>query len=187
MDALDALLQRSSASKLTEPAPDQRQREKIFGAALRAADHGRLRPWRFLVIEGNARHKLGELYAKVAVDDDASLLPAAVDRIRNMPLRAPLVVVVVARCEKHPKVPEIELKMSAAAAAQNMITAAYALGLGAIWRTGEFAYHPRVRHGLGLAEHEHIVGYIYLGALQVPLEPAPPINQQDFFSVWPTR
>jgi nitroreductase len=187
MDALDALLQRSSASKLTEPAPDQFQREKIFGAALRAADHGRLRPWRFLVIEGDARNKLGELYANVAAGDDVAISPAALDRYRQMPLRAPLVVVVIARCEKHPKVPEIEQIMSAAAAAQNMVTAAYALGLGAIWRTGEFAYHPQVRAGLGVAEHEHVVGYIYLGAPQFPLEPAPLSNQQDFFSAWPTR
>jgi nitroreductase len=187
MQALDALLQRVSASKLIDPAPDQQQREMIFSAALRAADHGRLRPWRFLVIEAEARNELGELFERVATEDDASLTPAARERFRNMPLRAPMIVVVIAKCTPHPKVPEIELLISAGAAAQNMITAAYALGIGAIWRTGELAYHLRVRDGLGLTEDERIVGYLYLGTPGVTMEPAPLVDYHDFFSAWPAR
>ncbi len=185
MNALDALLQRVSVSKLTEPAPAQSHREAIFGAALRAADHGRLRPWRFLVIEGDARKQLGALYAATGLDNNPTAPEETLERYRQMPLRAPLIVVVIASCVEHPKVPEIEQVISAGAAAQNMITAAYALGIGAIWRTGEFAYHPSVTRGLGLASHEKIVGYLYLGTPAGTMGSASKLDYKDFFSTWP--
>lgn len=185
MNALDALLQRVSVSKLTEPAPAQSQREAIFGAALRAADHGRLRPWRFLVIEGDARKQLGALYTAAGLENNSTAPEETLERYRQMPLRAPLIVVVIASCVEHPKVPEIEQVISAGAAAQNMITAAYALGIGAIWRTGEFAYHPSVARGLGLAPHEKIVGYLYLGTPAGAMGSASNLDYKDFFSTWP--
>lgn len=187
MNALDALLQRVSASKLTDPAPDQAQREFIFNAALRAADHGRLRPWRFLIIEGNGRLQLGQLFAEVAAADDPNLSDEALQRYRSLPLRAPLVLVVIARCESHPKVPDVEQILSAGAAAQNMITATYALGLGAIWRTGDVAYHPKIKQGLGLIDSERIIGYLYLGTPSAPLGAAPRLNYLDFFAQWPPQ
>lgn len=185
MKATEALLQRVSSGKLVDPAPDERQREIIFGAALRAADHGRLRPWRFLVIEGQGRERLGELFAQVAAQRDSDLAPAAVERERQKPLRAPMIIVVVARCEEHPKVPAIEQIISAGAAAQNIMTAAYALGLGAIWRTGDLAYDGLIRSGLGLGEPERIVGFVYIGTPGAPMGLPPAINNLDFFSSWP--
>lgn len=185
MKAIEALLQRVSASKLIDPPPNQAEREIIFKAALRAADHGRLRPWRFLVIEGLGRERLGELFAQVAAEDDPALSQLALDRVRQKPLRAPMIVVVIARCETHPKVPLIEQIISAGAAAQNMITAAYALGLGAIWRTGDLAYDERITDGLGLRKLEQIVGFVYLGTPGVPMDVAPAVNYQDFFDQWP--
>lgn len=187
MKAIEALLQRVSASKLVDPAPSQVERETIFKAALRAADHGRLHPWRFLLIEGLGRERLGELFARVAAEDDPSLSQLALDRVRQKPLRAPMIVVVIARCETHPKVPLIEQIISAGAAAQNMITAAYAMGLGAIWRTGDLAYDERIKQELGLSGQEQIVGFIYLGTPGVPMDAAPAVNYQDFFSQWPPR
>lgn len=187
MNALDALLQRVSVSKLVEPAPDQAQREYIFRSALRAADHGRLCPWRFLTIEGDARQQLGELFARVAEADNPEISPSVLERFHTMTLRAPLLVVVIARCVEHAKVPEIEQILSAGAAAQNMITAAFALGLGAIWRTGEMAYHPAVKAELGLTENEQIVGYLYFGTPGVA-ESAPPVTDyRDFFMPWIPR
>ena len=185
MNATEALLQRVSSSKLVDPAPDGPQREIIFSAALRAADHGRLRPWRFLVIEGHGRERLGELFAQVAAEQEPTLSPVALERERQKPLRAPMIVVVVARCEEHPKVPVIEQVISAGAAAQNMITAAYALGLGAIWRTGPLAYDRRIRSGLGLNEPEQIVGFVYIGTPAVPTGAPPAVSHRDFFSPWP--
>jgi nitroreductase len=184
MNALDALLNRVSVSKLMEPAPDQAQQALIFGSALRAADHGRLCPWRFLVIEGAARQALGDLFARAAIEDDPATSPTVIDRFRAMPLRAPMLVVVIARCERHPKVPAVEQLISAGAAAQNMITAAFALGLGAIWRTGDMAYHPSVKQELGLDEPEQIVGYLYFGTPGAPLGSPPAADYRDYFVSW---
>ena len=100
MEALDALLNRVSVPRLTEPAPNAAQREGLFQAALRAPDHGQLRPWRFITVEGEGRNRLGELFAEVvAQKGDAD--QAALDKARAMPLRAPLLVLVIARTREH--------------------------------------------------------------------------------------
>ncbi len=185
MNAIEALCHRVSSGRLVAPGPDSEQRKVIFSAALRAADHGRLRPWRFLSVEGEGLNTLGELFAEVAKEDDPQISDSALDRFRNMPLRAPLIVVVIASCQSHPKVPELEQQYSAAAAAQNMLTAAFALGLGAVWRTGDMAYHPRVKKQLGLGEREHLVGFLYIGTREAPVSEPPSANCEDFFTPWP--
>ena len=90
MQALDVLLNRVSVPRLIEPAPTQAQREVLFGAAMRAPDHGHLQPWRFLTVEGAAREQMGELLAEAAKLQDAEVTEAAIDKARNGPLRAPL-------------------------------------------------------------------------------------------------
>lgn len=187
MDAITALTQRVSSGKLTEPGPDQAQCEAIYKSALRAADHGCLRPWRFLTVSGDDRHQLGELYLQAGLADDPELSEARQSKFRAMPLRAPLVIVAIARCAEHPKVPREEMLISAGAGVQNMINAAFALGVGAYWRTGAMAYHPLVKQGLGIADDEEIVGYLYLGTPQVPPRAAPELNIGDFFSPWSTK
>jgi nitroreductase len=167
-----------------EPAPDAGQCEQIFAAALRAADHGQLRPWRFLLVAGAARQQLGELYLQAALAQEGELAAGRRDKLLAMPLRAPLVVVAVARCAAHPKVPAVEMLLSAGAAVQNMLNAAHALGVGACWRTGEMAYDPLVRAGLGLASDEQIVGYLYLGTPAAPLREASVLPVGDYFQAW---
>ena len=149
MELLQGLQQRVSTPRLIEPAPDARQLEQIFQAALRAPDHARLRPWRFLTISGEARHALGEAFARAALEDQPDLAPEAIARFKGLPLRAPLLVALVCKVKEHPKVPDIEQQMSVAAAAQNILNAAYALGLGAMWRTGAVNYHPATARGFG--------------------------------------
>lgn len=95
MQALDALLNRVSVPRLLEPAPTQAQRDVLFAAAMRAPDHGQLRPWRFLTVEGAAREQMGTLLAEAARLQDADAPQAAIDKAQNGPLRAPLVVVVL--------------------------------------------------------------------------------------------
>lgn len=187
MDALQALLNRVSIAKVAAPAPDETRRQAIFAAALRAADHGQMRPWRFLVVEGQGLVQLGELFAEAALAEDSELPSAKREKFKNMPLRAPLVIVVIAVVKPHPKVPGVEQVVSAGAAVQNMITAAYALGTGAFWRTGEMAYNPHVMKGLGLTENEQIVGYLYLGTPVTVPEVPTPLNTADFFHVWPPK
>lgn len=183
MDALKALHNRVSIGGLTEPAPDSQQRDAIFRAALRAADHGNLRPWRFLVVEGEARARMGEIYLN-ASETDEPLSEAQRERTLAMPLRAPLVLVAITRLQEHPKVPQNEQRMSTAGAVQAMLTAAFAEGVGAYWRTGALAENRVVAKALGLAENEEISGFIYMGTPKKPPRPAPDLAVEDFFADW---
>ncbi|ACE86174.1 nitroreductase family protein [Cellvibrio japonicus] len=185
MDAIKALHERVSVAKLAEPGPSMDQCRSLIRAALRAADHGNLQPWRFLLVQGEGRRQLGELFVSAARAKGEPLGDAAIERFKSMPLRAPMVMVVIARTQEHPKVPIVEQQYSAAAAAQNVVNAAYALGLGAIWRTGDLAYDPGVAAGLGLAEGESIIGFIYIGTPINSPEPARESNPDIFFQFWP--
>ncbi|MDD0972574.1 nitroreductase family protein [Pseudomonas fontis] len=183
MEALDALLNRVSVPRLVEPAPNAAQREALFQAASRAPDHGLLRPWRFLTIEGAARDKLGELLAE-AVRAKGDATPAALEKAQAMPLRAPLLIVVIARLQDHFKVPKWEQKIAAGCAAHGILLAAYAQGIGAVWRTGELSYAPSVAKGLGLVAGEEVIGFLYVGTpLNDPRE-APVLATEGFVSAW---
>ncbi|WAJ35903.1 nitroreductase [Pseudomonas sp. GOM7] len=184
MEALDALLNRVSVPRLVEPAPDAAQRELLFRAALRAPDHGQLRPWRFLTVEGDARVRMGELFAEALRHADGEAAPEALDKARGMPLRAPLLVVVIARLQAHPKVPELEQLLAAGCAAHGLLLAAHAQGIGAVWRTGDMAYNAHVAKGLGLNEDERLIAYLYLGTPERELRRAPELAVSDFVSAW---
>ncbi len=183
MDALTLLHDRVSCPVLLEPGPSTEQLEQIYQAALRAPDHGAIRPWRFLTVEGEARKNLGALFSKAMLSDNEELSQERQEKARNMPMRAPVVIVVVAAVKEHPKVPLLEQEISAGCAAQNIILAAHALGLGAMWRTGDMAYHPVVRAGLGVSAEETVIGYIYLGSPK-KIRQAPQHNQADYVQQW---
>lgn len=184
MDALDLLLNRVSVTRLCEPAPDAAQLDLLFRAALRAPDHGQLHPWRFLTIEGAARHKLGELFAAALQLRNPEASDEALQKARNMPLRAPMLIVVVASLKAHPKVPEGEQLLAAGCAAHGLLLAAHAQGVGAVWRTGEFAYDPHVLQGLGLTEQERLLGFLYVGTPEGRVRTAPVLEPRAFVSGW---
>lgn len=184
VDALTALLHRRSEATLGEPAPDGEVLANIQRAALTAADHATLRPWRFLVIRGTARERLGELFVRGREAVEGELSARERERTQGRPLRAPLVIVAIGAPRQDAKVPEIEQLLSAGAAVQNLLNAAYAQGVGAIWRTGGFAYDPVVKAGLGLGAGEHILGFLYLGTVIAPRPPRPTLDPGDFFREW---
>ena len=184
MDALTALQTRNSAPSLIDPAPGPEALEAIFAAALRAPDHARLRPWRFLVVEGEARHRLGERLAMVASEANPGIGEQETLKLRNAPLRAPLVVIVAARLQESPKVPEIEQLLSAGCAAHAVLLASHALGFGAIWRTGPVTYLPGLNPALGLAENERVVAFLYLGTVAGTPKPLPQHDFDDFIASW---
>ncbi|AJO77221.1 NAD(P)H nitroreductase [Pseudomonas sp. MRSN 12121] len=184
MEALDALLNRVSVPRLLDPAPTAEQREVLFAAALRAPDHGQLRPWRFLTVEGQTREQLGELLVEAVQLQGGEVTQAALDKARAMPLRAPLVVVVVARLQDHVKVPKSEQLLAAGCAAHSILLAAYAQGIGAVWRTGELSYSPHVAKGLGLGADEEIIAFLYLGTPQNEPRIAPKVDTAEFVSAW---
>ncbi|SFQ14224.1 Nitroreductase [Geopseudomonas sagittaria] len=186
MEALEALLNRVSVARLDEPAPTPAQRELLFRAALRAPDHGQLRPWRFLTVEGAAREQLGELFVRAQLARDPAAPAAALDKARAMPLRAPLLVVAIACLKVHPKVPESEQLLAAGCAVHGLLLAAHVQGIGAVWRTGELAYDATVHAGLNLADSERIIGFIYLGTPAGELRKPQPLQPADFVAAWPS-
>ncbi len=184
MDAMSLLNHRNSEPKLSKPGPDRETVLQILSAAARAPDHGRLRPWRFLLIEGKARYRLGELFAAAVQARNPAASPEEIKKNSEAPLRAPIIIAVIARLEDHPKVPKIEQLLSAGCAAHGILLAAQALGFGAIWRTGDNCYDAHVKEGLGLSQDEEIVGYMYVGsALGVP-KPLQEIRIGELLQVW---
>jgi nitroreductase len=164
MQAIDALLTRHSARALTEPGPDEAALELILAAAVRAPDHGRLRPWRFVIVRGAARERFGDVLAAHLHRTHPQIGEDSLQRERLKAFRAPLMVVVAARCNPEVrKVPVVEQILSAGAAAHAMMLAALALGFNAMWKTGEPAYDGGVKTALGLEPNDAIVGFLYFG------------------------
>ena len=175
-----ALHSRVSVSELVAPAPSPEQRDIIFRAALRAPDHGQLRPWRFLLVEGDDRNVVGNILADV----EGSENEAQRNKVAGRLLRAPLVLLIVARITPHAKIPEIEQIMSTAAAVQNMLLAAHAVGIGAMWRSGTVTYEPLLAEKLGLAADERLLGFLYLGTPKGELKAVPVLDVNAFFKKW---
>jgi nitroreductase len=163
MDAIEALRTRQSARALKEPAPSGAALEMLLESAVRAPDHGRLRPWRFILIESARRAAFGDLLADQVRRARPASPPEALERERQKAFRAPLIIVVAAITSPNAKIPQIEQVLSAGAAAQNVMLAAYAQGFNAMWKTGEAAYDDEVKRGLGLEPKDSIVGFIYVG------------------------
>jgi len=184
MDALTALHSRTSANLLDEPGPNDEQLENIVKAALRACDHRKLQPWRFLLIEGDERKAFGSLMAEIKKKSNNGVLSEELTtKLQSKPFRAPTIIAVVAKVQQHEKVPEIEQVLSAGAAAQMMMVAAHAQGLGAIWRSGSMMFSPLMLEGLGLAETDRIVGFLYLGQARVT-KTAPELDTSEFLHRW---
>ncbi|MGE0741157.1 MAG: nitroreductase [Hyphomonadaceae bacterium] len=162
-----AMLARRRSTKivhLAEPGPTSAEIDKLIALATRVPDHGKLGPWRFVVIEGEARARAGEALA--AITDEAS---AAAARLTFT--RAPVCVMVVSTATAGGKIPEWEQQLSAGAACFALLLAAHTAGFGGCWLTGWACYDARARAALGLSEHERIAGFIHLGtATETPTE-----------------
>jgi nitroreductase len=183
-DLLEFLQTRNSAPRLCEPAPSAAEMNEIFNAAVRAPDHAWLRPWRFIVIHGDRRAALGEVFSASLLRREPDANAVAVEKARSAPLRAPLLVVVIAKLSEHPKVPHSEQRLSAGCAAQAILLAAEAQGYAGIWRTGEAAFDRSVMSELGLTADEEIAGFLYLGTRDGAAKNIPRLNPDQFVSSW---
>ncbi len=161
MDIEQFLLSRHSNPRLTTPGPNPQQLERLLQAGLRAPDHANLKPYEFVVAEGQGLERLGEIFFAAAKADAAE--GEALARAKLLPTRAPMVITVIARCQPHPKVPTIEQHLAAGGALLMMQQMAQAMGLGGIWRTGAYASHPVVREAMGVQGEDEIIGFLYLG------------------------
>ena len=183
-NVIEFLMSRNSSPKLVEPAPDAASLDTMFKVGMRAPDHAWLHPWRFITIRGERREALGQVFEQCLMlrkpeADDAARLKA-----RNAPLRAPLLLVVVARFSEHPKVPQVEQRLSAGCAAHGILLAAEATGYAGIWRTGDAAFDRNVMDALGLSADEEIVGFLYLGSRDGKSKTLPQLSTAEFVSSW---
>ena len=167
MDTLTAITTRRSAGKLGAPGPTRSQLADILDAGTRAPDHGRLSPWRFIVLEGKARERLGAAMAALKKRNKPEAGEAELQSERAKADRAPVIVAVAARPTLG-KIPEVEQLLTVGASVQNMWLAAHALGLGAMWKTGEAAYDDAVKAELGFEPGDKIVAFLYLGTVLSP-------------------
>lgn len=185
-EALNRLMSRQSAWPLTEPPPTSQEMRRILGAALCAPDHGQLRPWRFVVIRGEARAALGEVFVAAAHARDPGNNP---ERFRSKAFGAPVVIALVASVRNNHKVPIQEQILSAAAGVMNVLNALHLLGYGGFWATGRNSHDALVHEALGLGDAEHLLGFLYIGtprhATRVVARSAP----RGFVREWtgPTR
>jgi nitroreductase len=183
-ELLHFLQNRNSAPRLCDPAPSNDELREIIRAAIRVPDHSWLRPWRFLAIEGERREALGDVLEQALVQRDPGADATARAKAIKSPLRAPLVIVVIARLQKHPKVPLSEQRLSAGCAAHAILLAAETLGYAGVWRTGSAAFDRQVMAALGLTENEEITGFIYLGSRDGASKSVPSLQTDDFISRW---
>jgi nitroreductase len=163
MDLFTAINSRSSSIKLIEPGPTREHLERIMLAGARAPDHGRLAPWRFVVLEGAAREVLANASIELLLAEEPQATEAQIARERDKPMRAPTIIAVAAHLTRGHKVPEHEQVQAVAAAVQNMFLAAHALGYGATWKTGAAARSAIVNRALGFEADDEIVAFLYLG------------------------
>jgi nitroreductase len=162
VDVFEAITERRMLPRVTEEPPSREQIERLLELAVRAPNHHRTEPWRFYVVQGGERERLARAIADEAVSTGAEGDRALTDA-RAKVARAPVIVVFTAAASDDPKVIEQEEIASVAMAMQNFLLGAYAMGLGAMLRTGPAAYHAAIRDHLGLAPNERVVGFVYLG------------------------
>lgn len=173
MPELELLHNRRSvpALQLGEPGPDAGQLERLLTAAMRVPDHGKLTPWRFLLLEGEARRELGRRLARMHLEKDPGLPERKQIKDRERYEHAPLVVAVVAQLQPdHRKIPEQEQLLSAGCVAYNLLLGAQAMGFGAQWLTGWAAYDRDAARVMGLEADEHVIAFVHIGtpALEMP-------------------
>lgn len=170
------------AAQLEDPAPSSAQLDAILQSAMSAPDHGNLTPFRFIIIQGEARHELGRVFETAA--GARNLDPDAIKKQRDKPLRSPMIICVVARLHHAPKIPEIEQMLSAGCAAQHIQLACSSLGFGSIWLTGDNCYDQMVYQALGLDINERLAGFIYVGSLKDSLPAKSRIPASEITQYW---
>jgi nitroreductase len=183
MDVFEAIYGRASVAKVKPDAVPRSSIEKLLSAAVQAPNHHRIRPWRFVVMTGAARNRLGEVMAHVMSKREPATPEPILVVERAKPLRAPVIIAVGVEKPSNPKVVDIENVCAAAAAVENLLLAAVGEGLAAMWRTGSAAYDPEVKAFLGFAPDQHLIGFIYIG---YPETDRPQVERQSYLdrTVW---
>jgi nitroreductase len=185
-DLLEHLLTRRSVGGafLKEPGPTPAELDQMLTIGTRVPDHGKLAPWRLIVIEGEARARIGERLAAIAARLHPEYDAAALEVERNRFLPAPVTIGVVSTARHHPKIPEFEQLLSAGNVAFNLVNAAYALGFAANWTTRWYAFDPEAAEMLGARYGERFVGFVAIGTPSATIEDRPRPALAEVVSWW---
>ncbi len=179
MEVMQAIQSRRSVSKM-KPDPVPREIiEQLLHAAVQAPNHHRVRPWRFVVLAGNGRKRLGEVMADIFHRKFPDVKPEALDRERAKPLRSPVILAVGVDAPTGNNVLEIENICAAAAACENILLAAHALGLAGHWRTGDAAREADIKKFLGFSADQNLIAFLYIGYPDLLPEPGPRMGFED--------
>jgi nitroreductase len=166
----------ASAKAMMGPGPSNSQIEEILDIAVRVPDHGKLSPWRLILIEGEGRLTIGQGFAEVWANNNPNHGTESLDFQRGLFMRAPVILIVVSTAAIHGKIPIWEQQMSSAAVCYNVVLAATALGFDAQWQSDWVAYDEGAKAVMGVAPHEKVSGIIYIGTSSAPLEDRPRPN-----------
>lgn len=182
----DYLLTRRSVgiAFLRDPGPNAEELEQILTIATRVPDHGKITPWRLILIAGDGRAAAGERLAQIAARNTPGLDAASLDIERQRFLPAPLTIGVLSSPKAHPKVPELEQLMSAGNVAFNLVHGAHALGFAASWTTRWYAFDAEAASMLGAREGERFVGFVHIGTPAAPIEDRPRPALADVVTRW---
>ena len=184
MNAIENILKRNSPRELVAPHPTEEEMNLVFNCALRAPDHAWLRPSRFIQVTGDGLVKLSEIFQDFARENINDLTDITLEKYKNAPFRAPMVIIVISNIRIHPKVPEVEQLLSTSAATQNILLALHALGYGGIWRTGKFALNEIILKYLGLDQNQRVLGYLYVGKISGRQKKLPKLDISQFVQKW---
>jgi nitroreductase len=163
METIQAIKSRHTVGKVKADPIPRNVIEQLLDAGSQAPNHFKVRPWRFVVLTGQGRTKLGDVMGDSLRNHQPDLQPEGLDKTRALPLRAPVVIAVGVEKPAEAKIPELENYAAVSAACQNILLAAHALGLAAIWRTGAWVCDLKVKEFLGFAADQHIAAFLYIG------------------------
>ena len=161
MNAIELLLNRQSNPALCAPYPHDKDLDNILQAGMRVPDHGCISPWHFKIIKDDGLQKLSDIFVDAVTDQNVD--EARLTKTSKMPFRAPMIIVISTNFQTHDKVPEQEQVVAAGCAAHAMQMASYALGYGAMWRTGELSNNKKVKEALDVTGENQIIGFLYIG------------------------
>jgi nitroreductase len=181
-----ALLETRRSGKprdLGAPGPTADELERILTIAMRTPDHGKIAPWRFVIVGEEQRQQLADLLAQALPEHDPEATPAHYAKALEFSHQAPVMILLISSPIEGHKIPVWEQQLSCGAVGMNLLQATHALGYVGGWITGWQAYSPRVTRAF-CKEGERIAGFIFLGTPQTPLEERPRPALTDHVSRW---
>lgn len=182
--ALDVLLSRASTDHLSAPAPDKAQIARILSAGLRAPDHGKIRPWRYIVIKGKHRAEFAEQVIKAMISADPKVPEKKIAKRRQRFSEMPMTIALVMALDPESKIPLQEQELSVGAGVMNVLNALHMEGFGGFWVSSDFAGQPCFREALGLSDSQRLAGFLFVGTPDKPVHGSKRPDIEDYMGFY---